>query len=76
MRMINKLKIPGTGYLIKIPGTGYLINYLVKYINCPRNFQEKTRTGKPCGDEDFYDKIMLLTGINYKNKKAGLPKKY
>ncbi|MCP4971351.1 MAG: hypothetical protein GY932_12260 [Arcobacter sp.] len=38
--------------------------------------QEKTRTGKPCGDEDFYDKIMLLTGINYKNKKAGLPKKY
>ena len=37
--------------------------------------QEKTRTGKPCGDEDFYDKIKLLTGIDYKNKKAGRPKK-
>ncbi|PLY07025.1 MAG: transposase [Arcobacter sp.] len=37
--------------------------------------KEKTRTGKPCGDEEFYDKIELLTGINYKNKKAGRPKK-
>ena len=37
--------------------------------------EEKTRTGKPCGNEDFYDKIKLLTGIDYKNKKAGRPKK-
>jgi len=36
--------------------------------------QEKTRTGKPCGDEEFYDKIELLTGVDYKNKKAGRPK--
>ncbi|MGM0520012.1 MAG: hypothetical protein ACQERD_10260 [Campylobacterota bacterium] len=37
--------------------------------------KEKTRIGKPCGDEEFYDKIETLTGINYKNKKAGRPKK-
>jgi putative transposase len=37
--------------------------------------KEKTRTGKPCGDDDFYDRIEILTGINYKNKKAGRPKK-
>ena len=33
--------------------------------------EEKTRTGKPCGDDSFYDKIKLLTGIDYKNKKPG-----
>ena len=33
--------------------------------------QEKTRTGKPCGDDNFYDKIKLLTGLDCKNKKAG-----
>jgi len=37
--------------------------------------EEKTRTGKPCGDEDFYDKIKVLTGVDYKNKKAGRPRK-
>ena len=37
--------------------------------------QEKTRTGKPWGDENFYEKIKLLTGIDYTNKKAGRPKK-
>jgi putative transposase len=37
--------------------------------------KEKTRTGKPCGDDNFYDKIKLLTGVDYKNKKAGRPKK-
>ena len=37
--------------------------------------KEKTRTGKPCGDDNFYDKIKILTGIDYKNKKAGRPKK-
>ena len=31
--------------------------------------KEKTRTGKPCGDNNFYDKIELLTGVDYKNKK-------
>ena len=36
--------------------------------------KEKTRTGKPCGDEKFYDEILLTTGVNYKNKKPG-PKK-
>jgi putative transposase len=33
--------------------------------------KEKTRTGKPCGDEKFYDKIKLLTGIDYRKKKTG-----
>lgn len=32
---------------------------------------EKTKTGKPCGNDDFYDKIKLLTGISYKSKKPG-----
>lgn len=27
--------------------------------------KEKTRTGKPCGDEEFYDKIQSLVGIDY-----------
>ena len=33
--------------------------------------KEKTRTGKPCGDEKFYDKVQLLTGVDYKKKKPG-----
>jgi len=33
--------------------------------------EEKTRTGKPCGDEEFYDKVKVITGIDYKNKKTG-----
>jgi len=37
--------------------------------------KEKTRTGKPCGSDDFYDEIESLTGIDYKSKKAGRPKK-
>ncbi|SFV67582.1 hypothetical protein MNB_SM-4-720 [hydrothermal vent metagenome] len=37
--------------------------------------KEKTRTGKPCGDDNFYDEIESLTGIDYKSKKAGRPKK-
>jgi putative transposase len=37
--------------------------------------KEKTRTGKPCGDDEFYDKIKSLTGTDYKNKKTGRPKK-
>ena len=32
---------------------------------------EKTRTGKPCGDEKFYEKILLTTGVDYKSKKPG-----
>ena len=36
---------------------------------------KKTKTRKPCGDNEFYDKIKLLTGIDYNNKKAGRPKK-
>ena len=54
-----------------------IINYkefLLQTTN-DRIIQEKTKTGKPCGDNDFYDKIKLLTGIDYKNKKAGRPKK-
>lgn len=31
----------------------------------------KTRTGKPCGDESFYDKIQSITGVDYKKKKTG-----
>ena len=37
--------------------------------------EEKTRTGKPCGDDDFYDKIKLLTGVDYSKKKPGPKKK-
>lgn len=37
--------------------------------------KEKTRTGKPCGDEAFYDKILLTTGIDYKSKKPGRKQK-
>jgi hypothetical protein len=33
--------------------------------------EEKTKTGKPCGDEYFYDKIKIITGVDYKNKKPG-----
>jgi putative transposase len=33
--------------------------------------KDKTRTGKPCGDEKFYEKILLTTGIDYKSKKPG-----
>lgn len=33
--------------------------------------KEKTRTGKPCGDEKFYDKIQSLVGIDYRKKKPG-----
>ncbi len=33
--------------------------------------KEKTRTGKPCGNENFYDKIQSITGVDYKNKKPG-----
>jgi len=33
--------------------------------------EEKTRTGKPCGDEVFYEKIKLMTGKDYNNKKPG-----
>lgn len=33
--------------------------------------REKTKTGKPCGDEAFYDKILLTTGVDYKSKKPG-----
>jgi len=43
--------------------------------NNTKFIQEKTRTGKPCGDESFYEKVKLLTGIDYKNKKSGRPKK-
>ncbi|MBU3015172.1 hypothetical protein KO488_10415 [Poseidonibacter lekithochrous] len=37
--------------------------------------KEKTRTSKPCGDVEFYNKIKEITGIDYTNKKAGRPKK-
>lgn len=37
--------------------------------------EEKTRTGKPCGDEEFYEKIKFTTGIDYNNKKPGPRKK-
>jgi putative transposase len=38
---------------------------------CEEIIEEKTRTGKPCGNEDFYDKIKSITGIDYKRKKSG-----
>ncbi len=37
--------------------------------------EEKTRTGKPCGDKEFYDKIQEVPGFDYKNKKKGQRKK-
>ena len=30
--------------------------------------EEKTRTGKPCCSESFYDNIKTITGIDYKKK--------
>jgi putative transposase len=36
-----------------------------------KNLEEKTRTGKPCGDLAFYEKIKELTGIDYLPKKRG-----
>jgi hypothetical protein len=47
----------------------------VRRIVIPNIPLQKTRTGKPCGDDDFYDKIKSLTGMDYKNKKAGRPKR-
>lgn len=38
------------------------------------NIKEKTRTGKPCGSLEFYEKIKELTGVDYLPKKPG-PKK-
>lgn len=37
--------------------------------------REKTRTGRPCGDESFYQKIREDTGMDYAPKSAGRPKK-
>ncbi len=36
-----------------------------------KQIEEKTRTGKPCGDEEFYKKIKLATGMDYKSKIPG-----
>ena len=36
-----------------------------------KQIKEKTRTGKPCGDEEFYDQVKAITGIDYRNKKPG-----
>lgn len=33
--------------------------------------KEKTRTGKPCGNEIFYNEIKNITGIDYSKKKPG-----
>lgn len=45
-------------------------NFLLEDINV-EILKEKTRTGKPCGNEEFYDKIQSLVGIDYRNKKPG-----
>ena len=36
-----------------------------------KNIEEKTRTGKPCGDLAFYEEIKELTGVDYLPKKRG-----
>ena len=36
-----------------------------------KTIQEKTRTGKPCGNDEFYKKIKELTGNDYSRKKPG-----
>jgi len=36
--------------------------------------REKTRTGRPCGDDGFYDKVTSITGVNYRPKAGGRPK--
>ena len=33
--------------------------------------KEKTQTGKPCGNDEFYEKIKELTGNDYSRKKPG-----
>ena len=40
-----------------------------------KNIKEKTRTGKPCGNLEFYKKIKELTGVDYLPKKPGPKKK-
>jgi putative transposase len=37
--------------------------------------KEKTRTGRPCGDDLFYEHIKLKFGKDLKPKKAGRPRK-
>lgn len=36
--------------------------------------REKTRTGRPCGEESFYESIKLNFGMDLKPKKVGRPK--
>ena len=45
-------------------------NFLLKDIKVEM-IKEKTRTGKPCGCEEFYIKIQSLEGIDYRKKKPG-----
>ncbi len=33
--------------------------------------KERTRTGRPCGNKDFYEKVKAITGIDYLPKKRG-----
>jgi hypothetical protein len=37
--------------------------------------REKTRTGRPCGDDDFYDRIEFQFGKDLRPKAPGRPKK-
>jgi putative transposase len=36
-----------------------------------KKIKEKTQTGKPCGNDEFYEKIKELTGNDYSRKKPG-----
>lgn len=38
-------------------------------------WKKKTRTSKPYDNKEFYDKIKLLIGVDYKNKKQGYQRK-
>jgi len=36
-----------------------------------KEIEERTRTGRPCGNNDFYEKVKAITGIDYLPKKRG-----
>ena len=57
---------PVKAYMLKYPWDykSFLLNYVDS-----KKIKEKTQTGKPCGNDEFYEKIKALTGNDYSRKK-------
>jgi putative transposase len=54
-----------------------IMDYKTFLQNQPRDIEtirERTRTGRPCGEEGFYDTIQREFGRDFRPKKAGRPK--